>query len=87
MGGEGAMMAAITSLKNNSRRNKRLQFDKNKAGGYANGEKIEFDFPEVTPEVLRVIRNRLQKERMQLMTKRVVLFLIVVSVLITIILI
>ena len=82
MGGEGAMMAAITSLKNNSRRHKRVQFDKDKVGGYANGEKLQFDVPEVTPEVLRNIRDRLQKERRQLLWKRGVLLLIIALILI-----
>lgn len=87
MGGEGAMMAAIISLKNNSRRKNRNQFDKDKLGGYGNGEKVEFDFPEVTPEVLRNIRERLQKERRQLLWKRGILFLIITVILLTLLII
>ncbi len=86
MGGEGAMMAMITSLKNNSRRNKRTQFDKQNAGGYGTREKADFDFPEVTPEVLKNIRERLQKEHKQLQWKRAVLFTIITIALITLIL-
>lgn len=80
MGGEGAMMAMITSLTNNSRRKKRTQFKKENVGGYGDGEKVEFDFPEVTPEVLRAIRDRLQKERKLLLIKRGVLFFIITTV-------
>lgn len=85
MGGEGAMMAMITSLKNNGRRKKRTQFDKENLGGYGNGEKVEFDFPEITPEVLRAIRDLLQKERRQLLWKRGVLFALIIPILIIII--
>lgn len=86
MGGEGAMMAMITSLKNNSRRHRRTQFDKQSAGGYGSGEKAEFDCPEVTPEVLKHIRDRLQKERRQLFRKRGILVAIIVLALILVIL-
>ena len=85
MGGEGAMMAAIASLKNNSRRKKRTQFNKNKAGGFGELEKVEFDFPEVTPEILLQIKTKLQKERKQLLIKRGI-FLAVISIIILIIL-
>lgn len=78
MGGEGAMMAMITSLKNNNRRKKRMPFDKQCASGYGAGEKVEFDFPEVTPEVLKNIRERLQKERRQLLWRQGVLFSMIV---------
>jgi len=84
MGGEGAMMAMITSLKNNSRRKNRNQFNKDKLVGYGNGEKMEFDFPEVTPEILRKIRDRLQKERRQSLLKLGVSFSIVIVVLMVI---
>ncbi|MCK7590201.1 hypothetical protein M0G43_06430 [Subsaxibacter sp. CAU 1640] len=82
MGGEGAMMAMITSLKNNSRRKNRTQFDKGKAGGYGDGQKVEFDFPEVTPEVLKDIRNRLTEEKKRTFQKRIILFLIAASIII-----
>lgn len=83
MGGEGAMMAMITSLKNNSRRKKRTQFDKDKLGGYGDGERVEFDFPEVTPEILKSIRERLLQERNQLIIKRRILFAIISAGIIT----
>lgn len=82
MGGEGVMMAMITSLRNNSRRKQRTQFDKDTVGGYGSGEKVEFDFPEVTPHVLRNIRDRLQKERRQMLIKRSILFVIISTILI-----
>ena len=85
MGGEGAMMAMITSLKNNSRRKKRTQFDKNKVGSFGTIEKVEFDFPEITPEVLINIRDRLQKERRQLFWKQAILFTIIITILIIVI--
>jgi hypothetical protein len=86
MGGEGAMMAAIASLKNNSRRKKRTQFDKNKTGGYGELENAEFDFPEVTPEILLQIKNKLQKERKQVLFKRSVLFSVITIIVIIILL-
>ena len=79
MGGEGAMMAMITSLRNNNRRKNRTRFDKDKLGGYDDGQKIEFDFPEVTPEVLIKIRDRLQNERMVLLWKRKIIFAIILT--------
>lgn len=82
MGFGGVVAAMITSLKNNDRRKQRTQFDKDKAGGYGNGEKVEFDFPEVTPQVLRSIRDRLQQERKQLVRKRLVVFSCLLTILI-----
>ena len=85
MGGEGSMMGMIISLRNNSRRKNRKQFEKDTSGSYGDGKKVEFDFPEVTPEVLRAIRDRLQKERKQLMLKTLFIFLTVVIVLILVV--
>ncbi|MEO6347255.1 MAG: hypothetical protein ABIO60_05020 [Aquaticitalea sp.] len=82
MGGEGAMMAMITSLRNNSRRKNRTQFDKDPIGSYGDAKRVEFDFPEITPQVLKTIRDRLLKEKKQLMLKTWILFSIVVTVVI-----
>ena len=84
MGGEGAMMAMINSLKNNSRRKKHSQFYTDKLGSYGEGEKLEFNFPKVTPEVLRTIRDRLQKERRQSRLKSGFLFFIITIILLLI---
>ncbi|MEZ4801929.1 MAG: hypothetical protein R2797_04090 [Gelidibacter sp.] len=84
MGGEGAMMAMITSLKNNGRRHKRIQFDKDKVGGYGNSEKVEFDFPKATPQMLQQIREKLQKERRRRFYRQVAVLTIILIVLIVI---
>ncbi len=56
MGGEGAMMAAIHSLRNNkSLRSKR----KDKSFGFVSNsnEKTEYDLPKATPEKLEEIKR------------------------------
>ena len=82
MGFGGSVAAMITSLKNNDRRKNRTQFDKDKAGGYGDGQKVEFDFPEVTPEVLKDIRNRLTEEKKRTFQKRIIIFSIATSIII-----
>lgn len=66
--------------------NKSIMLDKSKRfrktlSGYGQMDRDEFDFPETTPEVLRNIRERLQKERRQLLWKRSLLFGIIVIIL------
>ncbi len=86
MGFGGSAAAMIASIKNNNLiRKKRTHFDKDSLGGYGNGEKVEFNFPEVTPEILRNIRDRLQKERRELLLKRGILFFVITIVLILIV--
>ena len=81
MGGEGSMMAMITSLKNNKNlRRNRTRFDKDKLGGYGDFEKLEFNFPEATPQVLKEIRERLINERKIIRRKTIVVFISIVVV-------
>lgn len=78
MGFGGSVSAMITSMKNNDRRKKRTQFDKNCAGGYGECEKLEFNLPKATPQMLKELRIRLIKERQQLFLKRLVVFSMVI---------
>ncbi|MAQ75327.1 MAG: hypothetical protein CL613_03210 [Aquimarina sp.] len=60
MGGEGAMMQAIHSLRNNSRRSKREAFDGwSPSDKESQGIKIE----PVSEEVLQQIRDKLEKQK------------------------
>lgn len=65
MGGGGSIASMIASLKANNRRTKREAFEKGTSYYSANTKKAEFDFPEATPELLKSIRENLQKERKQ----------------------
>jgi hypothetical protein len=73
MGGEGSMMSANQSLKNNRSLSKRKE-NKALAGSYAN---IELKtFPKATPQQLQEIKERTQLENKQHQLKIIVLFII-----------
>ncbi|TGV03169.1 hypothetical protein [Flavivirga rizhaonensis] len=81
MGGEGSMLAAINSLKNNrsllSKRKERSAL----GGSYSNVKLAKF--PKATPEQLKEIRNRTIKENRKTRTKIMlcfVLFLVLTSI-------
>ncbi len=85
MGGEGAMMAAIQSIRNNKklrskRKSKGISFVTNST------EKTEYNLPKATPEKLQEIKTRLQKENKKRRVKQLLLLgvslTIIVSVLI-----
>ncbi len=80
MGGEGSMMAAINSLKNNrsllSKRKEKGALE----GSYANVKLAEF--PKAIPEQLKEIRNKTIKENKKAKVKIMscfILFLILIS--------
>ncbi len=82
MGGEGSMMAAINSLKNNrSLLSKRKE--KSALGGSYSNVKLA-DFPKATPEQLKEIKERLHKENRENRIKQVILFMILSLALISI---
>ena len=69
----GAVQSMISSLKNNEKmRSKRTKF-KNTLGGNNSESKTEYNFPEATPEMLKKLRERLQKEQRQQTLKQVIL--------------
>ncbi|MDB2462522.1 hypothetical protein N9W61_00230 [Algibacter sp.] len=74
MGGEGAMMAANNSLKNNrglvSKRREKGALE----GSYANIELKEF--PKATPEQLLEIKQRVKEENRKTRIKTFLLFLV-----------
>ena len=62
------------SMQSTVKSNKRIMLDKSKRfrktlGGYGKNRKVEYDFPEATPEQLIAIRNRLKKENQILWLK------------------
>lgn len=82
MGGEGAMMHMITSLKNNKRRRKKLKsFGRDIVGSYGNERPI-YDFPEATPEVLAKIKSDFVKEQKMLRIKTFVVSILIVGIVI-----
>ena len=84
MGFGGAAQSMITILKNNEKmRSKRTKFKKT-LGGNNSIEKTEYNFPEATPEMLKTLRERLQKEQRQLMIKRFILFGVILIITIVI---
>ncbi|WP_298554798.1 hypothetical protein [uncultured Algibacter sp.] len=76
MGGEGSIMAANNSLKNNrcllSKRREKGAL----GGGYANIELKEL--PKSTPEKLLEIRQRLKRENKNARIKNIALFLVLI---------
>ena len=77
MAGEGSMMHATTSLKNNRRiKTSRLEkFVNTTSNGYD-----EFaDYIKATPEQLAAIRQKLQQENQALLRKKIILTLSIVG--------
>lgn len=76
MGGEGSMMAANNSLKNNrdlvSKRKERGGL----TGSYSNVKLSEF--PKATPEQLKEIKERMKREQKQTRKKQIFAMLIIV---------
>ncbi|MBW1294720.1 hypothetical protein [Aquimarina litoralis] len=78
MGGEGSMMQAIVSLKNNRRqRNKRDVFShiNGNTDTQSQGIKVE----PVSEETLQEIREKLKQQRQVLFRKRLVVFGIIIA--------
>ncbi|WP_034041334.1 hypothetical protein [Wocania ichthyoenteri] len=76
MGGEGSMMAANNSLKNNrdlvSKRKERGGL----TGSYSNVKLAEF--PEATPEQLKEIKERMKREQKQIRKKQIFAMFIII---------
>ena len=58
--------------------NKSIMLDKSKRfrktqGGYGKNKKVEYDFPEATPEVLKEIKIKIKMEKRQLWIKVIIL--------------
>ncbi|GFZ80573.1 hypothetical protein GCM10011531_08340 [Aquaticitalea lipolytica] len=82
MGGEGSMMAANNSLKNNRNLVSKRKEKRSLSGSYTDVKLAKF--PEATPELLLEIKLQLKKEKRSLHLKQAILFLIIVIVLIAI---
>lgn len=74
MGGEGAMMAANNSLKNNRNLVAKRKEKKALSGSYANMKLAKF--PKATPEELERIKKKIQSENRQLRIKQIVTVLV-----------
>jgi hypothetical protein len=80
MGFGGSAQAMITILKNNEKmRSKRTKF-KNTLGGNNSNEKTEYNFPEATPEMLKKLRERLQKEQRHQSIKQFIILVISIAI-------
>ncbi|MEW7277675.1 hypothetical protein ABW636_03680 [Aquimarina sp. 2201CG1-2-11] len=77
MGGEGAMMQAIHSLRNNSRKKSREAFSHitGKTDKESKGIKVE----PISEERLQEIRDKLRKERKLLFRKRLIVSLLIIT--------
>ncbi len=74
MGGEGSMMAANQSLKNNRGQLSKRKDKKALGGSYAHIELKEF--PKATEAQLKEIKERVQRENKLARTKQLILLLI-----------
>ncbi|WP_298498757.1 hypothetical protein [uncultured Algibacter sp.] len=84
MGGEGSMLAAIKSLKNNRNLLSKRKEKSALGGSYANIRLKEL--PEATPEVLQEIKQRIIRERKQARIKSISIFLVLLFGLIALVL-
>jgi len=74
MGGEGSMMAANNSLKNNRKLISKRKERNGLCGSYSNTEIKEF--PKARPEQLKEIKERIIKENRQTRTKQILIILV-----------
>lgn len=79
MGGEGSMMAANNSLKNNRSLLTKRKEKKALSGSYSNLELREF--PDSTPEDLELIKQKIKKQNRQTILKQALLFTLALLVL------
>ena len=84
MGGEGSMMAAINSLKNNRSLVSKRREKGALSGSYANIKLKEL--PKATPEQLLEIKQRIKRENRSYKIKSILLFVLLLSGLIAFIL-
>ena len=83
MGGEGAMMNANQSLKANrklvgKRKENRFSFV------HTSSEKTEYNLPKATPETIRKIKEKIQRENKLRRQKRFILIIILIGFFMTI---
>ena len=72
MGGEGSMMAAINSLKNNKSLLTKRKEKGALSGSYSNLKLKEF--PDATPELLFEIKEKIQRENRRIRIKQLIVF-------------
>lgn len=80
MGGEGSMMAANNSLKNNRSLVAKRKEVNALSGSYASVQMKEF--PKATPEMLETIKVKLQEETKQRLIKQIVVCSIIIILII-----
>jgi len=77
MGGEGSMMAANNSLKNNRSLLSKRREKNALSGSYS---KLELkDFPDSTPEALELIKQKIKREKRQTLIKTILVFIFTLS--------
>ncbi|GGK27109.1 hypothetical protein GCM10007962_21720 [Yeosuana aromativorans] len=81
MGGEGSMMAANNSLKNNRNLVAKRKEKKALSGSYANLKLAKF--PKATPEQLERIKKKIQSDNRQLRRKQIVIFGIIIVIIVS----
>ncbi len=85
MGGEGSMMAANNSLKNNRSLLSKRKEKSSLSGSYSNVELAAF--PKATAQELKMIREKMKQEYKQIMIKQLIVFgilFIIIAILIII---
>lgn len=85
MGGEGSMMAANNSLKNNRSLLSKRKEKSGLSGSYSNVKLA--DFPEATPQELMRIKKKIQRDNKQEKVKQLVLFIVLIIIVICVLLI
>lgn len=80
MGGEGSMMAANNSLKNNRNLLSKRKEKQALSGSYSNYKVKEF--PAATSEQLEQIREQIQKDNRKSKKKQIVTFIVIILIIV-----
>lgn len=83
MGFGGSAQAMITIIKNNENMRNKRKRRKALDGSYGK-ERVEFDFPESTPEKLELLLLKLKEERRNTFVKRAIVFIVVSALMIAV---
>ncbi|TYA84149.1 hypothetical protein [Seonamhaeicola marinus] len=84
MGGGGAMMSAIASLKNNRNLLSKKGKLKNTLSGSKNKDKLVLKVSETSPHQLKLIREKVIQENKRIRNKRLVAISIIMAIVIAV---
>lgn len=78
----GSAMGMIISIRNNSRRKVHEAFAKDKTYKTKKDSLTDYDFPDATPEQLKIIKEKLRAYNRRVFIKSTIITIIILSILI-----